>query len=127
MKAKRQRVKLTKAEQEAFDRQIKEELLRLNAEYEHLFDVILAYVMNEYEGYGAMRFERLYNHLIDARLELRRRYSDDAHSDDTVDIFAMELKLKEKKGIDVKAILDKIMRERRDDINELNGGKAYEE
>lgn len=125
MKAKRQRVKLSKAEQEAFDRQIREELLRLNAEYEHLFDVILADTLHEIEGYGRIRFKRLYNKLIDRRLELRRRYSDDAHSDDKIDIFAMDIKLKER-GINVAEILAEIRRERRDDINELNGGKAYE-
>lgn len=125
MKAKLQRVKLSKAEQEAFDRQIREELLRLNAEYEHSFDVILAYVLNEYLGFGRKRYKRLYNHLIDERLKLRRFYSDDAHSDDKIDIFYMEQILK-KKGIDVQEILNEILKEREDDINELNGGRKYE-
>ncbi len=125
MKAKQRMLSLTKAEREILDRQIKEEMLKMNAEYEHLFDVILADALHEVEGYGKIRFKRLYNKLIDRRLELRRRYSDDAHSDDKIDIFAMDLKLKEK-GINVQEILDEIMREREGDILELNGGKRYE-
>lgn len=121
MKCKPQKLKLSKAEQETLDRQVREEMLRLNAEYEHSFDVILADVLHELEGYGKKRFKRLYNKLIDRRLELRRRYSDDKCSDDKIDIFVMDKDLKER-GIDVQAILDEIMKEREDDIRELNGG-----
>lgn len=122
MKCRPQKLKLSKAEQETLDRQIKDEMLRLNAEYEHSFDVILAYVLNEYLGFGRKRYKRLYNQLIDERLKLRRFYSDDECSDDKIDIFYMERILK-KKGINVQEVLDEIMQERADDIRELNGGQ----
>lgn len=121
MKAKLHRLKLTKAEREILNRQIKEEMLQMNAEYEHSFDIILAYVLNVYLGFGRKRYKRLYNHIIDERLKLRRFYSDDECSDDKIDIFYMEKALK-KRGIVVQEILDEIMRERTDDIRELNGG-----
>ena len=119
MKAKQRMLSLTKSEREILNRQIKDEMLRMNAEYEHFFDVILAYVLNESIGFGRKRYKRLYNRLIDERIKLRRVYSDDAHSDDKIDIFAMDLELKDK-GIDVQEILDEILQERADDINELN-------
>ena len=122
MKAKLHRLKLSKAEREILNRQVKEEMLKMNEEYEKAFDVILAYVLNEYLGFGRKRYKRLYNHLIDERLKLRRFYSDDECSDDKIDIFYMERILK-KKGINVQEVLDEIMQERADDIRELNGGQ----
>lgn len=124
MKCKPQKLKLTKAEQEILNRQVRAELLKMNEEYEKSFDVILACVLNENLGFGRKRFKRLYNHLIDKRLELRRLYSDDEGSDDKIDIFVMDKSLK-KKGINVQQILSEIMQERRDDIIELNGGRMY--
>ena len=124
MKAKQRMLSLTKSEREILNRQIKDEMLKMNAEYEHSFDVILAYVLNESIGFGKKRFKRLYTRLIDERIKLRRFYSDDAHSDDKIDIFVMEQSLK-KKGINVQDILNEILQERADDINELNGGKSY--
>lgn len=125
MKAKPRRLNLSKSERETLDREIKAELLKLTEEYEKAFDVILAFVLNECEGYGRKRFKRLYNRLIDQRLDLRRMYSDDECSDDRIDIFVMEQRLK-KKGIDIQQIFDEIMQEREEDILELNGGKRYE-
>jgi hypothetical protein len=125
MKCKPQRLSLSKSEREILDREIRAEMLRLTEEYEKAFDIILASTLNRCFGIGRKRFKRLYNQIIDERLELRRMYSDDKCSDDKIDIFVMEQELK-RKGINITEIFDEIIQERKEDIEELNGSKKYE-
>ena len=120
MKCMPQRIKLSKSQQAILDREVRDEMLRLNRKYEQDFDTVLVYVLNKHLGLGKKRIKRLYNQLINNRIELRRFYADDKNSDPKIDIFAMNKEL-ERKGIYLSKIFDEITRERFDEVNELNG------
>ena len=119
MKCMPQKASLSKSQRAALDREIKEEMLKINERYEQDFDTVLASVLNEEWGIGKKRLKRLYNQLITKRIELRRFYADDKNSDAKIDIFAMRKRLEEK-GINLSQMFDEIMKERFDEVNELN-------
>lgn len=114
-----QKTKMSKAQRATLDREIRDELLRLNEKYEQDFDIVLVYVLNEELGFGKKRIKRLYHKLIDKRIELRRYYADDNNSDSKIDIFAMKKRL-EKKGIYLPQMFEEITKERFDEVMELN-------
>ena len=119
MKCMPQKAILSKAQRATLDREIKEEMLKLNEKYEKDFDTVLVYVLNRHLHFGRKRIKRLYHQLINNRIELRRFYADDNNSDAKIDIFAMEKEL-ERKGINLSQIFDEIVNERFDEVNELN-------
>lgn len=120
MKCMPQKLKLSKSQQATLNREIRDEMLKMNEAYEKDFDTVLVYVLNKHLGLGKKRIKRLYHQLISNRIELRRFYADDKNSDSKIDIFAMQKEL-EAKGINLSQIFDEIMKERFDEINELNG------
>ena len=113
---------LSKAQRATLDREIREEMLKMNDKYEKDFDTVLVYVLNKHLHFGRKRIKRLYHQLISNRIELRRFYADDNNSDAKIDIFAMKQEL-ERKGINLSQIFDEIMKERFDEVNELNSHK----
>lgn len=113
---------MSKAQRATLDREIRDELLRLNEKYEQDFDTVLVYVLNKELGFGKKRIKRLYHQLINNRIELRNYYADDNKSDSKIDIFAMKKAL-EKKGICLPQMFDEITKERFDDVTELNSNK----
>ena len=115
-----QKAMLSKQQRAILDREINEEMLKINERYEKDFDTVLVYVLNKHLHFGRKRIKRLYHQLISNRIELRRFYADDKNSDAKIDIFAMQKEL-ERKGINLQQISDEIMKERFDEINELNG------
>ena len=115
-----QKTKMSKAQRATLDREIRDELLRLNEKYEQDFDIVLVYVLNRHLGLGKKRIKRLYHQLISNRIELRHYYADDKNSDSKIDIFAMRKEL-EKKGIYLPKMFDEITKERFDEVMELNG------
>lgn len=119
MKCMPQKAMLSKSQRATLDREIKEEMLKLNERYEKDFDTVLVYVLNKHLRFGRKRIKRLYHQLISNRVELRRFYADDNNSDSKIDIFAMQKEL-ERKGINLSEIFDEIMKERFDEVNELN-------
>lgn len=114
---------LSKSEKAALNREIRDEMLKMNEAYEKDFDIILVYVLNKHLGLGRKRIKRLYHLFINNRIELRRFYADDKNSDSKIDIFAMQKEL-ERKGINLSQIFDEIMKERFDEVNELNGKRG---
>lgn len=114
-----QRIKLSKSQQAILDREVRDEVLKMNEKYEKDFDTVLVYVLNKHLGLGKKRIKRLYHQLISNRIELRRFYADDKNSDSKIDIFAMQKEL-ERKGINLSQIFDEIMKERFEDVSELN-------
>lgn len=119
MKCMPQKASLSKSQRAILDREIKEEMLKINKRYEQDFDTVLAFVLNEEWGIGKIRLKRLYNQLITKRIELHRFYADDNNSDAKIDIFAMQKEL-ERKGINLSQMFDEITKERFDEVNELN-------
>ena len=119
MKAIPRKVKMSKSQSATLNREIRDELLRLNEKYEQDFDVILVYVLNKELGFGKKRIKRLYHQFINNRIELRRFYADDNNSDSKIDIFAMNKQL-EKKGIYLTQMFEEICKERFDEVTELN-------
>ncbi len=119
MKCMPQKIKLSKAQRETLNRQIRDEMFQLKENYEKDFDTILVYVLNKELGFGKKRIKRLYHQLISNRIELRKYYSGDIFSDSTIDIFKMNKEL-ERKGINLPQMFDEITKERFDDITELN-------
>lgn len=122
MKCMPQKVKMSKAQRATLDREIRDELLRLNEKYEQDFDTVLVCVLNEELGLGKKRLKRLYHKLIDKRIELRRYYADDNNSDSKIDIFVMKKRL-EKKGIYLPQMFEEITKERFEEVTELNSHK----
>ena len=119
MKCMPQRIKLSKSQQAILDREVRDEVLKMNEKYEKDFDTVLVYVLNKHLGLGRKRIKRLYHQLISNRIELRRFYADDNNSDSKIDIFAMQKEL-ERKGINLSQIFEEIMKERFEDVSELN-------
>lgn len=122
MKCMPQKVKMSKAQRATLDREIRDELLRLNEKYEQDFDTVLVYVLNKELGFGKKRIKRLYHQLINNRIELRSFYADDNNSDSKIDIFAMKKQL-EKKGIYLPQMFEEITKERFEEVTELNSHK----
>ena len=122
MKCMPKKANLSKAQRATLDREIREEMLKMNDKYEKDFDTVLVYVLNKHLHFGRKRIKRLYHQLISNRIELRRFYADDNNSDAKIDIFAMKQEL-ERKGINLSQIFDEIMKERFDEVNELNSHK----
>lgn len=119
MNAIPRKVKMSKSQRATLDREIRDELLRLNEKYEQDFDTVLVYVLNKELGFGKKRIKRLYHQLISNRIELRRFYADDKNSDSKIDIFAMRKQL-ERKGIYLPQMFEEINKERFDEVTELN-------
>lgn len=119
MKAIPRKVKMSKSQRATLDREIRDELLRMNEKYEQDFDTVLVYVLNKELGFGKKRIRRLYHQLISNRIELRRFYADDKNSDSKIDIFAMRKQL-ERKGIFLLQMFEEINKERFDEVTELN-------
>lgn len=122
MKAIPRKAQMSKAQRATLDREIRDELLRLNEKYEQDFDTVLVYVLNKELGFGKKRIKRLYHQLINNRIELRNFYADDNKSDSKIDIFAMKKAL-EKKGIYLPQMFEEISKERFDEVTELNSHK----
>ena len=120
MKCMPRKLNLSKSQQETLNREIRDEMLKMNEKYEKDFDTVLVYILNKHLGLGRKRIKRLYHLMISNRIELRRFYADDKNSDSKIDIFAMQKEL-ERKGINLSQIFDEIMKERFDEVNELNG------
>lgn len=118
MKCMPQKAILSKSQRAVLDREIKDELIKIIDKYNREYDVAIIYALNQLEQYGEKRIKRLYKQIIANRIELRRFYADDRVSDSKIDIFAMEMELKEK-GIDLQQIFDEIAAEQFDEINEL--------
>jgi hypothetical protein len=119
MKCMPRKLNLSKSQQETLNREIRDEMLKMNEKYEKDFDTVLVYILNKHLGLGKKRIKRLYHLMISDRIELRRFYADDNNSDSKIDIFAMQKEL-ERKGIDLPQIFKEIMQERFDEVNELN-------
>lgn len=102
-----QRAQLSKAQEQALDREIKKQVSKYNEEYEADYDTLILYTLHNSFGFGKERMKRFFREMNEHRKALKAFYNADGEDDKTIDLFVMRKKLSEA-GISPEILLAEI-------------------